>query len=277
MHAAAQTSRETSRRDAQTKRESGQTDIKTEKLSNAGEETAIASEVAPPVPPCTNEQIRAALANTLASPEFRSAPQLKSFLEFVVRASLDDQPDKIKGYTIAVEALGRAEDFNPVTDPIVRVEAARLRRRLAKYYSGSGASDLVRITIPKGSYAPVFNFISPGHTAETDPGRPGAGAPDSHYEESGHGFEDLLSSDREDRKPVSSDRNLDALEVSSAFPQGGAYQPASSPQISESRQSATVLLPASTHLPLFRKRVSLVFATALAMACFIAGFLAGSL
>ena len=108
------------------------------------------------------EQIQAALINTLKSSEFQSAPQLQAFLGFVVHATLNKQQEKIKGYTIAVEALGRPEDFNPVTDPIVRVEAARLRRRLEKYYAGSGADDPVRITIPKGSYAPEFHPVQAG-------------------------------------------------------------------------------------------------------------------
>ncbi|MEE4010958.1 hypothetical protein V1T76_02785 [Roseibium sp. FZY0029] len=111
--------------------------------------------------PC-EEQIQIALINTLNSPEFQSAPQLRAFLGFVVNATLNRQQEKIKGYTIAVEALGRPEDFNPVTDPIVRVEAARLRRRLEKYYAGSGAEDPVRISIPKGSYAPEFLPSHPG-------------------------------------------------------------------------------------------------------------------
>ncbi|WP_422375029.1 hypothetical protein [Roseibium sp.] len=104
----------------------------------------------------TDELVQAALVSALQSREFQSAPQLRAFLGFVVRATLDREQEKVKGYTIAVEALGRPEDFNPVTDPIVRVEAARLRRRLEKYYTGSGADDPVRILIPKGSYAPEF-------------------------------------------------------------------------------------------------------------------------
>ncbi|GAB4514117.1 MAG: hypothetical protein Tsb0019_11880 [Roseibium sp.] len=103
-------------------------------------------------------QVQSALAAALQSREFQSAPQLRSFLGFIVGAALNDEQEKLKGYTIAVEALGRPQDFNPVTDPIVRVEAARLRRRLAKYYAGSGAADPVRIDIPKGSYAPEFKI-----------------------------------------------------------------------------------------------------------------------
>jgi hypothetical protein len=118
--------------------------------------------------PPDREQVQSALAAALQSREFQSAPQLRSFLGFVVRAALNDEQEKLKGYTIAVEALGRPQDFNPVTDPIVRVEAARLRRRLADYYTGSGAADPVRIVIPKGSYAPEFR------TADTSGPRPAA-------------------------------------------------------------------------------------------------------
>lgn len=104
--------------------------------------------------------VQSALVRALKSPEFQSAPQLRSFLGFIVRATLANQQEKLKGYTIAVEALGRPEDFNPVTDPIVRVEAARLRRRLEKYYSGSGAGDPMRIVVPKGTYAPEFTTVA---------------------------------------------------------------------------------------------------------------------
>lgn len=104
-------------------------------------------------------QIMAALERALDSAEFQTAPQLRSFLQFVVHAKLSGQQEKLKGYKIAVEALGRSTDFNPVLDPIVRVEAARLRRRLARYYKGTGISDPVRISIPKGSYAPEFCHV----------------------------------------------------------------------------------------------------------------------
>lgn len=106
------------------------------------------------------DQVQAALQRALSSTEFQSAPQLRSFLEYVVLATLEHRSEKIKGYVIAVEALGRPRDFNPVVDPIVRVEAARLRRRLATYYKGSGASDPIHISIPKGSYAPQFRLAS---------------------------------------------------------------------------------------------------------------------
>jgi hypothetical protein len=116
----------------------------------------------------SNDQVHAALGRALNSTEFQSAPQLRSFLEFVVQTTLTRHRGKIKGYMIAVEALGRSEDFNPVIDPIVRVEAARLRRRLKKFYDGSGAADPVRISIPKGCYAPEFCRAFPGVCADSE-------------------------------------------------------------------------------------------------------------
>ncbi|WP_306141042.1 hypothetical protein [Roseibium sp. MMSF_3412] len=212
-------------------------------------------------PSCSAEQVKAALVNALESPEFRSAPQLRSFLDFVVCAALEKKQEKIKGYTIAVEALGRPEDFNPVTDPIVRVEAARLRRRLAKYYSGSGAREQIRIVIPKGSYAPEFDprpvaehtGPAPGRVMDEvsapalreSTGETGTSGPTATPEASGG----LLSG------PQSSDAEPSPLHTYKVV------QP----------------LNGRTTQPLFQKRISPAFAIALALACFLAGFLAGSL
>lgn len=116
-----------------------------------------------------SDDIRLALHKVLNSPEFNSVVQLRSFLNYVVTKSIEDRPDEIKGYTIAVEALGRDASFDPVSDPIVRVEAARLRRRLDKYYAGSGADDPLVIEIPKGTYAPQFTWRSgPGNGSGPD-------------------------------------------------------------------------------------------------------------
>ena len=58
---------------------------------------------------------------------------------------------------LGVEVFQRSADFDPRTDPIVRVEARRLRGRLGEYYSGAGAGDSIRIDLPKGGYVPVFS------------------------------------------------------------------------------------------------------------------------
>jgi hypothetical protein len=108
-------------------------------------------------------EVRDALMRVVQSDPFRGAPQLVAFLSFVVTRTLDGQTDSIKGYTIATQALGRSEDFDPQIDPIVRVEAMRLRKSLEAYYAGSGATDPVRITIPRGNYIPIFEHHSPFH------------------------------------------------------------------------------------------------------------------
>lgn len=102
------------------------------------------------------QDVKNALLRVLQSTEFNAVQQLRSFLTYVVRAELENRSHELKGYTIAVEALGRDESFDPISDPIVRVEAARLRRRLTKYYSGDGRDDPLRIVIPKGTYVPRF-------------------------------------------------------------------------------------------------------------------------
>lgn len=105
------------------------------------------------VPP---ETVRRALARVLDSEELRSSPQLSNILRFVVEATLEGRSEAIKGYTIAVEALGRDASFDPQADPIVRVEATRLRRALERYYAGAGAADEIEIVVPRGSYVPQF-------------------------------------------------------------------------------------------------------------------------
>jgi tetratricopeptide (TPR) repeat protein len=107
------------------------------------------------------EDCRAAAARVLASSAFQASPNLAAFLRFVVEATLAGQADRIKGYTIGTEALGRGRDFDPQTDPIVRVEAGRLRRTLYSYYANGGADDPVVIALPIGSYVPTFTRREP--------------------------------------------------------------------------------------------------------------------
>lgn len=103
-------------------------------------------------------EARAAVERVLQSPEFASATRLSSFLGHVVREALAGRGPALKGYAIAVDVFGRPADFDQSTDPIVRVEASRLRRALAQYYQGSGAADPVIIGLPRGGYVPVFQW-----------------------------------------------------------------------------------------------------------------------
>lgn len=121
--------------------------------------------------------VRAGLARVLASDAFRAAPQLSAFLGFVVESALEGRGAELKGYTIAVEAFGRSADFDPQSDPIVRVEAGRLRRALAQYYAGEGAADPVRISMPVGAYVPAFDLVVATPAAGEDQPEPAVEEP----------------------------------------------------------------------------------------------------
>lgn len=103
-----------------------------------------------------SDEIRRALNRILKSDAFRDSYRLKSFLSFIVEATLAGHGERLKAYTIAVEALGRDVDFDPQADPIIRVEAVRMRHALARYYSGSGREDPLVIDVPRGRYIPTF-------------------------------------------------------------------------------------------------------------------------
>lgn len=95
----------------------------------------------------SSEETREQLARIVASSGFRGSLSLTRFLRFVVEATLAGKADTLKAYTIAIEALGRGDDFDPQGDPIVRVEAGRLRSALARYYTGPGRDDPVVIEV----------------------------------------------------------------------------------------------------------------------------------
>ena len=101
---------------------------------------------------------RAELEAVLNSGIFSRAPNLASFLKYVCDRYFDGDADGIKEYSIAVEALKRSADFDQKKDSIVRVEAHRLRKRLADYYQEAGREHAVKIEIPPGQYAPRFVY-----------------------------------------------------------------------------------------------------------------------
>jgi len=103
------------------------------------------------------EDIQKQLRRILDSSEFHATDQQRKFLEFVVTETVAGRGQEIKGYTVATQVFGRREDFNQAIDPIVSIQANKLRRALERYYLVAGPNDPVRIDIPKGTYIPVFH------------------------------------------------------------------------------------------------------------------------
>ncbi len=114
------------------------------------------------------------LERILASPQFAQSSRLSRFLSYVVEQSIAGDRTRLKGYTIGIDVFDKNEDFDPQIDTIVRVQAGKLRQRLDLYYADAGRHDPVRILIPKGSYAPVFQLaLETGPTGDTVEAAPG--------------------------------------------------------------------------------------------------------
>ncbi len=109
----------------------------------------------------------------LQSVAFRNAHTLQQLLQFLVDQAYGPDSETLKEYTIGVGAFSRPQDFDPKTDPIVRVQTHRLRQKLREYYGGEGKHDPILIEIPKGHYLPTFAALA-GHGHEE--GDEGAGA-----------------------------------------------------------------------------------------------------
>ena len=114
---------------------------------------------------------RSELEKVVSSAAFQGAGRSSKLLRFLVERTVSGLGDQLKEYTVGAEALGRGESFDPRTDSIVRVEASRLRARLDLYYWSEGRMDPVRIVLPKGSYVPRFERVTPDSSPVMAPDR----------------------------------------------------------------------------------------------------------
>lgn len=114
--------------------------------------------------------LREALERILASPGFDASARNRRFLEYLVEETLAGRAERLKGLTIAIDVFGRdAATFDRESDPVVRIEAAKLRRKLKSYYLTAGQDDPIRIDIPKGGYAPTFTCHADEMPTRTPP------------------------------------------------------------------------------------------------------------
>ncbi len=106
----------------------------------------------------TPETIRAHIRKIITSRVLTRSERLARFLEFTIEETLAGHADQLKEFVIGMEVFDRRDNYDPRLDPIVRVEARRLRSKLAKYYECEGCDDAIRIDFPKGGYAPVISL-----------------------------------------------------------------------------------------------------------------------
>lgn len=102
--------------------------------------------------------IREQVDRILASDAFVHSRRRRDFLSYIIGETLAGRGERLKGYTVAVEVFARPQSFDPAVDPVVRIEAGRLRDKLREYYETEGQGDPIRIDLPKGSYAPHIAF-----------------------------------------------------------------------------------------------------------------------
>lgn len=102
--------------------------------------------------------VREQLARLLENPFFSHSKRFPTFLRFVTEQTLAGREDDIKERTLGIEIFGRDPDYDTASDPIVRVTAAEIRKRVAQYYQDPAHANELRIALPSGSYIPKFHW-----------------------------------------------------------------------------------------------------------------------
>src|SRR5580658_7470354 len=106
------------------------------------------------------EQFFQQIDSIIKSHSLRGSESLCKLLQYLAKQSLYHPEAPLKEYQIATEVYGRPTDFDPQTDSTIRVQAGRLRLKLADYYATEGAADPIVVKIPKGSYHLIFEARS---------------------------------------------------------------------------------------------------------------------
>ena len=113
----------------------------------------------------SEHEIRTQLELILNDSNFNGSSRLKKFFRFIVEETLAGNAGQLKAYTIATTIFDRGKNFDPLHDPVVRVESAKLRNRLMEYYFSASSPGNIRIEVPKGGYVPTFTRIDLGQPA----------------------------------------------------------------------------------------------------------------
>src|SRR5258707_6197863 len=115
------------------------------------------------------EQSLAQIEKLVSSHVLHGSESLCKLLRYLAKHALDHPGTPIKEYQIATEVFGRSDDFDPQLDSMVRVQAGRLRGKLAEYYSANGTDDSVVVELPKGTYVLAFHHRAHGARPHLSP------------------------------------------------------------------------------------------------------------
>jgi hypothetical protein len=114
--------------------------------------------------PISSEEVQNALRSIFKSKHFVNAHKKKKFLRLICDFYLEGRAQELNEHILGYDVFGRDKSYNPSDDPIVRVFAYEIRKKLEVYYSQEGLNDPIRLDIPAGSYQPVFthNVVEAG-------------------------------------------------------------------------------------------------------------------
>src|SRR5271154_1031459 len=104
------------------------------------------------------KDIQEQLERLLINSHFKQSRRFPSFLRFVIDQTLHGQTDLLKERTLGIEIFGRDADYDTASDPIVRVTATEIRKRIAQYYQEPGHETELKVSLPSGSYVPHFQW-----------------------------------------------------------------------------------------------------------------------
>ena len=123
-----------------------------ENRAGVGEASALTRDGVSP------DQIRGQLQLILASDPFKHSKRYQRFLQYVLERTLGGQAAELKERTVGVDVFGREPNYDTAEDPVVRITAGEVRKRIAQYYDNRGFGQTLRITLPSGSYVPEFHL-----------------------------------------------------------------------------------------------------------------------
>src|SRR5262245_54820718 len=111
----------------------------------------------PPASAIDPEDVKQAVDRVLRSKHFVNAHKKKEFIKLICDFYLQGRAQELNEYILGYEVFSRDSTYNPSADPIVRVFAHEIRKKLESYYTNEGNNDPVRLEIPAGTYQPVFS------------------------------------------------------------------------------------------------------------------------
>ncbi len=118
------------------------------------------------------EDIRAQVGRLIQSKTFETSEAHRRLLQYLAEKSISGEADRLKEYTIGLEAFGKPPTYDPKQDSIVRLQAGRLRQKLAAYYQTEAAGDTIRVTLPKGAFKLNFEPVAAQDHAPGAPWNP---------------------------------------------------------------------------------------------------------